>query len=110
MSKLSPRPGKVGREVRAAVKALGDLDGLAKIDAVVAERTADVVDGAYRADDPRLVLAALRDLRTAVGRLRPDVADGAPGDDGGGAGDGAGADPMAGVLGAGPTVGDAADS
>lgn len=109
MAKLSPRPGKVGREVRTAVKSLGELDGLAKIDAVVAERTADVVDGAYRADDPRLVLAALRDLRTAVGRLRSEPADGASGDDGGAGGDAAG-DPMAGVLGSGPTVGDAADS
>ncbi|WP_293784120.1 hypothetical protein [uncultured Aeromicrobium sp.] len=104
------RPGKVGREIRAAIRDLGELDGLQRIDAAIAERTADVVDGAYRANDARLVLAGLRDLRTVVARLTPTSDPRSSGDDDPDAGGDDRPDPLAGALGYGPSLGNSTDA
>ncbi len=101
------RGGEITKAVKRSMAELGtDFGPVQQIDRAIAERTAQVVDAAYRADDARLALAALRDLRSVVARLDP----GADDDDDDRDPEDGGPDALADALGAGPEVGDAEDS
>lgn len=102
------RTGRVGKALRAQLKTTGmDPAETGDVWAALAISTADLVDSARIARDPRLFMAASKELRSLlplVGGLSRDVDAGAGVQSGGGGG----GDDLAAELGAGPEMGDPA--
>lgn len=104
------RPGPVLKATREAM-AGRTFAGSRRITAELALDVADLVDGARKLQDPSRYLAAADRLERLVEKLELGDVAGA-GDDGrAGAGEAADEpDPLAGIVGAGPSLGDAADA
>ena len=102
------RTGRVGKALRAQLKAAGtDPAEPGDVWAALAISTADLVDSARTARDPRLFLTASKELRSLlplVGGVSRDAGAGAA-SPGGGTAEDAGVG-LADELGAGPEMGD----
>ena len=117
------RPGKVGTAVRRSVRRAREagiareLPPMFEALAGIAEKLADTADSSAARQDPRLLLAAMRDLRAVLAQLEPGGSvgepaggDGAEPDAGSAGGGDASVARVVQLMGAGPTVRDAADS
>ena len=98
------RPAKSVTHVRRIIAGLGDLEPNRAALAVIAEKLAAVADQAEANHEPRVLLAALKELRaTLLALLASEATD----DDERPAGTDVDAE-LAALMGAGPSVGDAA--
>ncbi len=103
----APRPGKIGRAVRAQLREL-QLTGMRAVSAALAEATADLADSAWRAGKSREFSTLLKDLERLLREVQHDH-DRSGSDDAGTAGD---VEPkpeqpigLAAILGSGTAVG-----
>ena len=106
------RRGRVGTALREQLRAAGrDPAQTGDVWAALALSTADLVDAARIAADPKLFLTSSRELCALLPMVEgmPHEQRGAGAAPGGGAGDGR-ADELADELGAGPEVGDPAQA
>lgn len=105
------RPGPVLRATRDAVGDPTRFAGSRRVTAELALDVADLVDGARAKQDPARYLSAADRLERLLAKLAVDDRSGGVPDGGPGAGEiGDESDPLAGIVGSGPSLGDATDA